>query len=73
MRDEIKSNKDRIAKLKRNAKYAQNCKEKKLRQLIKNHEVVRYDKPGKPPFLFKHPDLYEHIHDCVEFESADAK
>jgi len=31
LQDEVKSNKDRIAKLKRNAKYAQNCKEKKLR------------------------------------------
>ena len=31
LQDEVKFNKDRIAKLKRNAKYAQNCKEKKLR------------------------------------------
>ena len=73
LRNEIKSNKDRITKLKRNAKYAQNCKEKKFRQLVENKEVVRYDKPGKPPLLFKHPNLHEHIHDCVEFGSADAK
>ena len=71
--DEVKSNKDRIAKLKRNAKYAQNCKEKKLRQLIENQEVVYYDRPGKPSFLFKHLDLHKHIHDCVEFGSADTK
>ena len=71
--DEIKFNKDRIVKLKRNAKYAQNCKEKKLKQLVENKEVVRYDKLGKPPLLFKYPDLQEHIHDCVEFGSADAK
>ncbi len=73
LRDEVKSDKNRITKLKRNAIYAQNCKEKKLRQLIENKEVVRYDKPGKPPFLFKHPDLHERIHDCVEFGSADTK
>jgi predicted DNA-binding protein YlxM (UPF0122 family) len=73
LRDEVKSNKDRISKLKKNAKYAQTCKEKKLSQLIENKEVVRYDKPGKPPLLFKHPDLHERIHDCVEFGSADAK
>jgi len=73
LRDEIKSDKNRITKLKRNAIYAQNCKEKKLRQLIENKEVVRYDKPGKLPFLFKHPDLHECIYDCIEFGSADAK
>src|SRR6266542_589475 len=71
--DEVKSDKNRITKLKRNAIYAQNCKEKKLRQLIENKEVVRYDKPGKLPFLFKHPDLHECIYDCIEFGSADAK
>jgi hypothetical protein len=73
LRDEVKSNKDRISKLKKNAKYTQTCKEKKLRQLIENKEVVCYDKPEKPPLLFKHLDLHEHIHDCVEFGSADAK
>lgn len=73
LRDEVKSNKNRITKLKRNAIYAQNCKEKKSRQLIENKEVVRYDKSGKPPFLFKHPDLHERIHDYVEFGSADTK
>src|SRR6266498_3085709 len=73
LRDEVKSDKNRITKLKRNAIYTQNCKEKKLRQLIENKEVVRYDKPEKPLFLFKHPDLHERIHDCVEFGSADAK
>ncbi len=73
LRNEIKSNKNRIEKLKKNAKYAQNCKEKKLRQLIKNKEVVCYDKSERPPLLFKHPDLHEQIHNCMEFGSADAK
>ena len=48
-------------------------KKKKLRQLIENKEIIHYDKPEKPPLLFKHPDLHEYIHDCVEFGSADAK
>src|SRR6266542_2751636 len=73
LQNEVKSDKNRITKLKRNAIYAQNCKEKKLRQLIENKEVVYYDKPEKPPFLFKHSDLHERIYDCVEFGSADAK
>jgi len=73
LQNEIKSNKDKITKLKRNAKYTQNCREKKLKLLIKNEEIVCYDKPRKLSFLFKHPDLHDHIHDCIEFESADAK
>ena len=73
LQDGIKSNRDKIIKLKRNAKYAQNCKERKLKILIENQEVIHYDKPGKPPFLFKYPDLHEYIHDCVEFGSADTK
>src|SRR3989337_398890 len=73
LQNEIKSNKDKITKLKRNAKYSQNCREKKLKLLIENQEIVRYDKPGKPSFLFKHPDLHDRIHDCIEFGSADAK
>src|SRR5438552_3883751 len=46
LRAEIKSNKNKINKLKRNAKYAQNCKEKKLKLLIEHQEVICYDKPG---------------------------
>ena len=70
---EISSNKDKINKLKRNTKYTQNCRAKKFKILTKNQEVVRYDKSGRLPLLFKHPDLHDQIHDSVEFGSADSK
>ena len=70
---EISSNKDKINKLKRNAKYTQNCRAKKFKILTENQEVVRYDKSGRPPLLFEHPDLHDQIHDSVEFGSADSK
>ena len=37
---EIESNKERIVKLKRNAKYAQNCKEKKRKMLTENQDTI---------------------------------
>ncbi len=70
---EIKSNKERIIKLKRNAEYTRKCKEKKRKTLIENKEVVIYDKPGCPPLLFEHPDLHDHIHDSIEFGAADER
>ena len=73
LRDKIKSNRERIVKLKRNANYAQKCKEKKRKLLIENQEVVLYDKPGRPSLLYKHPNLHDHIHDSIEFGAADEK
>jgi hypothetical protein len=73
LRDQIKFNEDKIVKLKRNAKYVQKSKEKKQKMLHENQEVIKYDKPGRPPLLFKHPDLHDHIHDSIEFGSADEK
>ena len=73
LRAEIKSNKERITKLKRNASYAQKCREKKRKTLIENQEVIQYDKPGRPPILFEHPNLHDYIHDSIEFGAADAK
>ena len=70
---EISSNKDKIDRLKRNARYVQNCRAKKLKILTENKEVIQYDKPGRPPLLFEHPDLHDQIHDSVEFRSADSK
>ncbi len=35
--------------------------------------MIQYDKPGRPPLLFKHPNLYNHIHDSIEFGTADEK
>ncbi|PKB99677.1 hypothetical protein RhiirA5_429331 [Rhizophagus irregularis] len=60
-------------KLKRNAKYVQDCRAKKLKMLTEDQEVVRYDGRGRPPILFKYPDLHDQIHNSVEFGSADAK
>src|SRR6266542_4225044 len=70
---EISSNKDKIDRLKRNARYVQNCRAKKLKILTENKEVIQYDKPGRPPLLFEHPDLHDQIYDSVEFRSADSK
>ena len=35
--------------------------------------MIQYDKPGRPPLLFKHPNLHDHIHDSIEFGAADEK
>ncbi|CAG8780207.1 34497_t:CDS:2 [Gigaspora margarita] len=68
VRNNINNNKEKIVKLQRNARYAQKCKDKKKRLLIESQEVVQYDKPGRPPLLFEHLNLYEHIHNSVESE-----
>jgi hypothetical protein len=34
---------------------------------------VRYDGRGRPPLLFKYPDLHDQIHNSAEFGPADAK
>ncbi|CAB4479451.1 unnamed protein product [Rhizophagus irregularis] len=73
LRDEIRSNKERIIKLKRNASYSQKCREKKRKILNKNQEVIQYDKPGHPSLLFEHPNLHDHIHDLIKFGAADEK
>ena len=70
---QIKSNKNKIVILKRNAKYIQKCKEKKQKLFHENQEVIIYDKPGRLLLLFKHSDLHDHIYDSVEFGSADEK
>uniref|UniRef100_U9TQT4 Uncharacterized protein n=1 Tax=Rhizophagus irregularis (strain DAOM 181602 / DAOM 197198 / MUCL 43194) TaxID=747089 RepID=U9TQT4_RHIID len=73
LRDEIRSNKGKIIKLKRNANYAQKCREKKRKILDENQEVIRYNKPVRPSLLFNHPNLHNHIHDSIEFGAADEK
>ncbi|PKY33335.1 hypothetical protein RhiirB3_452149, partial [Rhizophagus irregularis] len=72
-RAEIESNRKRIIKLKRNADYAQKCKEKKRKILHEDQMVILYDKPGRPPFLFEYTNLHNHIHDSIEFGAADKK
>ena len=73
LRDEIKSNKGRIIKLKRNASYSQKCRDKKRKLLDENHKVIRYDKPGHSSLFFEHPNLHDHIHDSIKFGAADKK
>ncbi|CAB4437176.1 unnamed protein product [Rhizophagus irregularis] len=73
LQDEIRSNKERIIKLKRNASYSQRCREKKRKILNENQEVIQYDKPGRPSLLFEHPNLHDHIHDSIKFGAADEK
>ncbi len=41
--------------------------------LVENQEIIQYDKPGCPFFLFKYPKLYNHIYNSVEFSSTDEK
>ncbi|CAG8611448.1 203_t:CDS:2, partial [Scutellospora calospora] len=72
LQTQIRANKDRIAKLKRNAKYTQNCREKK-KILIENHEVINYDSSGHSPLLFQYSNLHNYIYKSVEFGSADEK
>ncbi|CAG8855898.1 29633_t:CDS:1, partial [Gigaspora margarita] len=35
--------------------------------------VIRYDAPGKPSILLQNPELLDHIHNSVEYGSADAR
>ncbi|CAG8820678.1 40192_t:CDS:2 [Gigaspora margarita] len=73
LQTQVKANKNRIFKLKRNAKYSQNCKKKKQKILIKNQEVIKYDQPGHPSLLFKYPHLHDYIHESVKNGSANKK
>jgi len=70
---QIKSNQDKIVKLKRNAKYVQNCKEKKQKMLTENQKIIWYNRLSHPSLLFKYLELHDHIHNSVEFGSADEK
>ncbi|RGB21496.1 hypothetical protein C1646_777865 [Rhizophagus diaphanus] len=63
----------KVKKLKRQAEYQRKYRAKKSKLLLENNEVVQYDTPGHPSFLFQYPDLHEHIHECIEFRAADKK
>lgn len=64
---------NKIKKLKRQAGYQRKSREKKARLLQEHQEVIQYDSPGRPPFLIQYPNLHEHIHECIEFGTADKK
>ncbi|CAG8577558.1 3987_t:CDS:2 [Cetraspora pellucida] len=72
LRTDIQSYEKKMQKLKRNAEYQSKCYSKKTKAIVKRQEVVKYDKSSRPSFLLQHSDLLEHIHDSVEYGSADA-
>jgi hypothetical protein len=41
--------------------------------LTENQKVIQYDRSSCLSLLFKHLELYDHIHNSVEFGSADEK
>ncbi|CAG8823832.1 19275_t:CDS:2, partial [Racocetra persica] len=42
--------------------------------LLKEQQtVIKYDKPDHLFFLQKHPNLLDHIHESIEFKTADEK
>src|SRR5581483_4810179 len=70
--NEIAEQKKRLAKLKRHAASQARVREKKARSLEEDI-VEMYDKPGRPSAATIYPDLWDKIHDCVEFGAASAK
>ena len=73
LKNDLEKKKNDLKKLKRNADYQQKSRSKKAKRLNEENEVVIYDHAGRPPVLFEHPDLLEHIHSSIEFGAADAK
>lgn len=67
----IESDEKQLNKLKRSAMYQQRSRDKKLKSIYEKNEYVQYNCPGRPPFLFKYPQLLDHIHECIEFGEAD--
>ena len=60
----------RLTHLKRHAAAQGKLRERK-RQLLENNIVEKYDSPGRPSYSLKNPELYDQLHACVEFGSAD--
>ncbi|GBB92221.1 hypothetical protein RclHR1_19880001 [Rhizophagus clarus] len=64
---------NKIKRLKRQAEYQQRSRAKKAKLLQEHQEIIKYDSPGHPPLLIQYSDLYEHIHECIEFGTTDKK
>lgn len=62
----------RLKKLKRHAE-AQARLAVKKKKLLEEGIVEYYDAPGRPSAAMKDPDLWDKIHDCIEFGAAHAK
>ncbi|PKB97134.1 hypothetical protein RhiirA5_384880, partial [Rhizophagus irregularis] len=60
----------RLNYLKRHAAAQEKLQERKW-QLLENNIVEKYDSPGRPSYALKNPELYDQLHACVEFGSAD--
>ena len=69
---EIIEQEKRLVKLKRHAAAQAKLREKKARCLEEGIVEV-YNKPGHPSAATIYPDLWDNIHDCVEFGAASAK
>lgn len=69
----IEVSKKKLEKLKRHAEAQAKLRSKKQRQLSEESIVEQYDKPGRPSAAILNPDIWDNIHDCVEFGSAHAK
>ncbi|CAG8733199.1 12417_t:CDS:2, partial [Funneliformis mosseae] len=50
---------------------AQGKLQEQKRQLLENNVVEKYDSPGRPLYSLKNPELYNQLHICVEFSSAN--
>ncbi|CAG8569173.1 16336_t:CDS:2, partial [Cetraspora pellucida] len=49
------------------------CHSKKVKALEKQQEVVWYNKYGRPSYLLQNSDLLEHIHNSIEYGSANTQ
>ncbi|CAB4476999.1 unnamed protein product [Rhizophagus irregularis] len=62
-----------LNKLKRHAGAQAKLTTKKLKLLEEEGVVEKYDTPGRPSAAMKDPDLWDKIHDSIEFGAAHAK
>ncbi|CAB4422741.1 unnamed protein product [Rhizophagus irregularis] len=62
-----------LNKLKRHAGAQAKLTTKKFKLLEEEGVVEKYDTPGRPSAAMKDPDLWDKIHDSIEFGAAHAK
>ncbi|CAG8516124.1 2174_t:CDS:2 [Scutellospora calospora] len=66
-------NDQELGKLKRHAEAQEKLRKKKQKQLDEEGIIEQYDKSGQPLAAILDSDIWDKIHDCVEFRSAHAK
>ena len=64
--------KAQLNKLKRHAEAQAKLATKKLK-LLEEGIVEKYDTPGRPSAAMKDPDIWDKIHDSIEFGAAHSK